>query len=223
MALINCPECGRKNVSDSADACPDCGYGIKEHFNKIKQDKMEKQRELELEQQRKNAEIEKKLHAEQRIKNVAKPNKPVFSRGLIIYLVCAFLFITFLSILAPLMQDRPEDIEFGTIFLVYLLLVIVPLCVYYFSKYSKAMEEYELAQMDFEAYQRQIVKEQDEEFARIKAEAQRVANSPKCPMCGSHDIQKISTTSRVISVATVGLASGKLGKQYECKNCKHRW
>lgn len=28
MALIKCPECGRENVSDSAEACPDCGYGI---------------------------------------------------------------------------------------------------------------------------------------------------------------------------------------------------
>ncbi|MBQ6257295.1 MAG: zinc ribbon domain-containing protein [Clostridia bacterium] len=27
MALINCPECGKK-VSDQAVACPDCGYPI---------------------------------------------------------------------------------------------------------------------------------------------------------------------------------------------------
>lgn len=27
MALINCPECGRK-VSDKAVACPDCGYPV---------------------------------------------------------------------------------------------------------------------------------------------------------------------------------------------------
>ncbi len=35
MALIKCPECGRENVSDTAKACPGCGYGIKEHFDKI--------------------------------------------------------------------------------------------------------------------------------------------------------------------------------------------
>jgi hypothetical protein len=35
MALIKCPECGRENVSDTAKACPGCGYGIKDHFNKI--------------------------------------------------------------------------------------------------------------------------------------------------------------------------------------------
>lgn len=30
MALINCPECGKK-ISDKATACPSCGYPIKEH------------------------------------------------------------------------------------------------------------------------------------------------------------------------------------------------
>lgn len=37
MALIKCPECGREKVSDSAESCPDCGYGIKEHFKKLKE------------------------------------------------------------------------------------------------------------------------------------------------------------------------------------------
>lgn len=32
MALIKCPECGKENVSDSAEVCPNCGYGIKKHF-----------------------------------------------------------------------------------------------------------------------------------------------------------------------------------------------
>ena len=35
MALINCPECGKENVSDSANSCPNCGYNIKEHFEKL--------------------------------------------------------------------------------------------------------------------------------------------------------------------------------------------
>lgn len=37
MALIKCPECGRENVSDSAENCPSCGYGIKAHFDKLKE------------------------------------------------------------------------------------------------------------------------------------------------------------------------------------------
>ncbi len=31
MALIKCPECGRRNVSDSALACPKCGYDIRSY------------------------------------------------------------------------------------------------------------------------------------------------------------------------------------------------
>ena len=36
MSLINCPNCGRPNVSDSAEKCPECGYNIKAHFEEIK-------------------------------------------------------------------------------------------------------------------------------------------------------------------------------------------
>ena len=28
MALIKCPECGRERVSENAEMCPDCGYGM---------------------------------------------------------------------------------------------------------------------------------------------------------------------------------------------------
>lgn len=44
MALIKCPECGRENVSDSAEVCPDCGYGIKAYFDQIRQEKMQEQK-----------------------------------------------------------------------------------------------------------------------------------------------------------------------------------
>lgn len=45
----------------------------------------------------------------------------------------------------------------------------------------------------------------------------------KCPICNSTNILRISTLNRTVSVATVGLASAKIGKQYECKSCKHKW
>ena len=44
-----------------------------------------------------------------------------------------------------------------------------------------------------------------------------------CPMCGSKKVKKIGTVNRAASVATVGLASSKIGKQYECDDCKHKW
>lgn len=45
----------------------------------------------------------------------------------------------------------------------------------------------------------------------------------KCPNCGSTNTQRISTTSRVAGVLTLGLASGSIGKQYKCKACKYKW
>ena len=47
--------------------------------------------------------------------------------------------------------------------------------------------------------------------------------SPKCPHCGSTNISKISTTSRMISTGLFGLASSKIGKTMECKKCGYKW
>lgn len=44
-----------------------------------------------------------------------------------------------------------------------------------------------------------------------------------CPMCRSNKVKKISDLNRVASVATLGVASSKIGKQWECDNCHHKW
>lgn len=50
-------------------------------------------------------------------------------------------------------------------------------------------------------------------------------NLPKCPMCGSTDISKISTLNRSASIMGFGIFSKKIGKQWQCNNpkCKHLW
>ena len=68
MALVNCPECGRKNVSDTAISCPNCGYGIREHFDTIKLQKQNVQKRQLEEQQ-------SKLLDEERIKQKELENK----------------------------------------------------------------------------------------------------------------------------------------------------
>lgn len=43
----------------------------------------------------------------------------------------------------------------------------------------------------------------------------------KCPYCNSTDTKKISTMSKVGSVALFGIfAAGKTSKQWHCNNCK---
>lgn len=54
-----------------------------------------------------------------------------------------------------------------------------------------------------------------------KAEEQK--NVPHCPTCGSTNIKKISTTSKIGSVAMWGLLSRKVHKQWHCNNCKSEW
>lgn len=39
MSLIQCPECGKPNVSNAANACPSCGFPIKKYF-KDRQDQI---------------------------------------------------------------------------------------------------------------------------------------------------------------------------------------
>ena len=46
---------------------------------------------------------------------------------------------------------------------------------------------------------------------------------PKCPTCGSTNIQKISGTKRWLSTGLFGLASSDVGKTMVCKNCGYKW
>lgn len=61
MALVKCPECGRENVSDTAEACPNCGYAIKNHYQRV--------REEEAKQARLKAENEKRILEERQKSN----------------------------------------------------------------------------------------------------------------------------------------------------------
>lgn len=89
-----------------------------------------------------------------------------------------------------------------------------------------------------EIYQKYIVGDADrvKKFEeRHKEERERMHKSelidlpsepqcvPKCPTCGSTNVQRISTASRLGSAMLFGLASSKIGKTMECKNCGYKW
>ena len=49
-------------------------------------------------------------------------------------------------------------------------------------------------------------------------------NIPKCPTCGSTNIQKISASSKVGKVVLFGIfAAGAVSKTFKCKNCGYQW
>ena len=82
------------------------------------------------------------------------------------------------------------------------------------AKYKHVLEEYE-AHLSYE--ERKALDKEISDFRKY--------NDPNltCPMCGSHVVKKLTTAERAVSVAAWGLASGKIGKQYECKKCGHKW
>lgn len=49
------------------------------------------------------------------------------------------------------------------------------------------------------------------------------ANVPKCPTCGSTNVNKISATKKAAGFVAVGVFSSNFGKTMECKNCGYKW
>ena len=81
---------------------------------------------------------------------------------------------------------------------------------------------------DEELYNKRIALEKSQQQATLdmmymeKQQAQR-ANVPKCPTCGSTNVEKISTAQKAFGFALVGLFSSNLGKTMHCKNCGYKW
>ncbi len=46
---------------------------------------------------------------------------------------------------------------------------------------------------------------------------------PKCPTCDSENVERITTFDRALSFGVFGFWSGSIGKNYRCRNCKHKW
>jgi hypothetical protein len=63
--------------------------------------------------------------------------------------------------------------------------------------------------------------EKEKEQAEIEAAKPKYV--PKCPVCGSPDLRKISATSKVLDVAFWGFAAGKPKKTYHCNNCDYEF
>lgn len=55
---------------------------------------------------------------------------------------------------------------------------------------------------------------------RVNYEAAESMRKVTCPYCGSVNVKKVSTISRMASVGFFGIGSKKIGKQWHCNNCK---
>ena len=49
------------------------------------------------------------------------------------------------------------------------------------------------------------------------------SNTPKCPTCGSTNIEKISMGKKVMGGAMFGLFSSNVRNTMHCKKCGYKW
>lgn len=207
MALVKCPECGKENVSDSAQMCPNCGYGIKAHFEKIRQEEEERQREEKRKKEEQRIREERARVEQAKIASMPAPKKP-FPWELLLGLFFAA---------GAVLMFYTGSVGLG-LFEGFLALVFI---VGGDSSYKEKRKIYKTSLYDMEKAKRDALEYERWNQAMI-AEVNK-KNRYKCPMCGKNAGKRISTISRAASVQVVGLASSKIGKQYRCTSCGHMW
>lgn len=233
LALITCPECGRQNVSDTAIACPKCGYAIREHFERIKEEKeqykksiktrklQEYQQRIEAEEKQREAEEEQRIIENRRIEAVNKINNDIEENKGYIKLFSVLLAPFFgFSIFS---FSIPGLILAAGTFLIWLFIFSI-----FKSKIDKSKKSLQLFESNIEQFDKMIEKEQfyTEVIKRNEIERKRrieEAQHPVCPNCGSKNTHRISTARKIVSTEALGLASSTIGKQYKCDDCKHMW
>ena len=75
-------------------------------------------------------------------------------------------------------------------------------------------------------YSQEAVKDREEKenWERISLPSSYTPkNTPKCPTCGSTNIEKISTTKKAVGFVAVGIFSSNFGKTMRCKQCGYKW
>ncbi len=246
MALVTCPECGKKNVSDTATACPNCGYHIADYFTQLNKAKREDERKkAEIDELTKKGVLSastikgiqegRNMDKEiKRDKEIDKQKIPEDNSQSLKSNQAGFWFggiFVGLGLLGIILAATLDELSFG-MFLIYGFLIGLGLWGLgsSWSSYEKDKAEYQLYQ---ELGEREYKKRKYEEKERAQAnkdplttlyqQQQQQASIIWCPMCHMPSGEKISATRRVVSTTALGLASSDIGKQYRCKSCGHKW
>lgn len=90
---------------------------------------------------------------------------------------------------------------------------------YFLEKYGETYEElYRKTHNEEELKELECLAKQIEE-QRIAAQ-QALHPTPKCPICGSTHLTKISTLTKAAKISAFGIyGAGDIGKTYKCNNC----
>ena len=245
MALVKCPECGKENVSNNATQCPNCGYNIKEHYEqverKIKYEKEQKnikiKEALQLQQIQKHYEETYQKIVERKCKEIDKmslPEEPNYFRT--IFDEPNSIIVVGICMLSSLLLGIIEKSTFLLVVFILLLIIVLPIIlISKYKEYSIDVDTYNEMVVDFDRYKKtekekviQQYKNKATEDINGKIEYNYNYSTPKvnkvkCPACGSTNCKGISALNRTVSVATMGIASSKIGKQFECNNCGYKF
>lgn len=66
-------------------------------------------------------------------------------------------------------------------------------------------------------------RKQTEKYIPLENQHSGNLHIPVCPTCGSHKVEKISTSSKLVGFAAVGVFSSNFGKTMRCKQCGYKW
>ncbi len=193
MALISCPKCG-KEISDRGKVCPYC----------------------------------KAILADE--KKYPLPTKP--GKGFFIAMAITLAITIGFLLLTVDMYPYSGWGLMGLLFIASAAVFVGSIAVYIIS-----LKDYKLSKTDPVAYQelmenrtQELAEVEDERKEREKqkalerylAEEDRLSKLPVCPICGKKEnVRRLSIANRSASVWAWGIASAKIGKQYECTHCKH--
>lgn len=84
-------------------------------------------------------------------------------------------------------------------------------------------EKYCVLKDDVELICSECGRKQAEKYIPLEQQTFSHINIPTCPTCGSTKVSKITTASKAIGFATVGVFSSNFGKTYKCDNCSYKW
>lgn len=85
--------------------------------------------------------------------------------------------------------------------------------------YNDDIIEYELKMSQF---RNQLDQKRENEIAQ-RQRLQQAQNQPKCPTCGSTNIEKISTGKKISGSILFGIFSSDVRNTMHCKDCGAKW
>lgn len=102
----------------------------------------------------------------------------------------------------------------------------IVICFLTIKSYVVRKNLHDYAQYNPKEYARQVTERREKDESRTQREIaerkERLARLPACPICGSKEyVERITNADRSVEVAVWGLGASSVGKQFECRKCRH--